>query len=192
MGRLFTSRGISCADVLPSYLARFYTCVRRGLKSDDQTLAAIICNCANIFSVNLKGVRCLIGDFKNPLLKLLILPSVAATPSGVGAGAGAGAGAGRTSAAPPTQFGGIDVWLIRYACVVMLQSLVCLPNNFEEPGNIGLFFTSQTDHIVTRLGDVGDGSEGMRPVTCDRSPLPSVVTGVMLTSCVVVRCSHAR
>ena len=125
-----------------------------------RTLVAIMCNCCNLLSVNHAGIRALVPEFTATLSRLMecvcavvtvgwamhlltTRPCVLACAFALGA----------CSAARKAQsglYGGLPLSLLNNACVIMLSSMLCLPNNFSNPDSAGLFFTSKTAHTVTR------------------------------------------
>ena len=56
----------------------------------------------------------------------------------------------RMIAVEPIDVSKTGMMLLNNACVIMLSSMLCLPNNFSNPDSAGLFFTSKTAHTVTR------------------------------------------
>lgn len=56
---------------LPIYLHQFYAAIIDGLEGDLMSLVFIVVNCEDIFSLNLPGVRILVGPFVNSLRRII-------------------------------------------------------------------------------------------------------------------------
>ncbi|KAI8914720.1 hypothetical protein DFJ77DRAFT_31173 [Powellomyces hirtus] len=91
-----------------TYLERFYTAIKEGLRSDHQSLTSIIQNSTTLFTQRLLGVRLLAPDFVIALKRILSV-----------------------SPAPPPQQPTATTPELRRAAYKVVACLLPLPNHFE-------------------------------------------------------------
>lgn len=153
LGRIFCSDGCRGRPFYGAHLVRFYQCVKAALQSrDERAVAAVVCSCCGIFGHNMDGCRLLVPSFLPVMDNILKMSSADASPF-----------AERASDEDDSRgasFGDTSVVLLRRASIVLLASLLCLPNNFSVTKSVGLFFSEQTDHVVSRAAEAAEAAAG--------------------------------
>mmetsp|Transcript_2685 Transcript_2685/g.9507 ORF Transcript_2685/g.9507 Transcript_2685/m.9507 type:complete len:1308 (+) Transcript_2685:68-3991(+) len=94
-------------DFLPIYMASFYSCMQEALMKEERVLLAAITSATNLFTLEIKGLRCLVPSFIYAIHKVI------------------------TKRAKPFD-SVMPAEHVRRACLTLLSTLLPLPNHFGD------------------------------------------------------------
>ncbi|KAI8817858.1 uncharacterized protein EV422DRAFT_570333 [Fimicolochytrium jonesii] len=106
-----------------TYLERFYTAVKEGLRNDTRAITSILLNSGTLFARDLSGSRILVPDFVIALRRILPRPASHNTPA-------------HQNAPHPQQqkstATAVNDGILRRAAYTVIGCIIALPNHFES------------------------------------------------------------